>query len=185
MISYLTHNLKKRRRVLGFTVVEFLVTAAVFSVIVVGAGGIFIEVLKIQRRGIEAQKIQENIQFVLDTISKEIRVSQVVGGQDTDCITTFASSLDIIHPESGSITYGMTSGVVQRTGGGATTNLTGSDVEFSRFAFCIQYSDIDDKQARVTILAQARPLFGISDPALIFDIQTTLSSRDLTVELQN
>jgi len=185
MIRYLNHNMHRRRGMLGFTIVEFLVTAAVFSVIVVGAGGIFIEVLKIQRRGIEAQKIQENIQFVLETISKEIRVSQIAGGQDTDCVTTFSSSLDIVHPESGSITYGISDGRVQRTGGGATTNLSGSDVEFSRFAFCIQYSEIDDKQARVTILAQAKPLFGVSDPALIFDIQTTLSSRDLTIELQN
>jgi len=184
-MRYFIKNLGNKRKMLGFTVVEFLVTAAVFSVIVTGAGGIFIEVLKIQRRGIEAQKIQENIQFVLDTISKEIRVSQIVAGQNTDCATTFSDSLNIIHPESGSVTYGSLNGRIQRTGGGVTTNLSGSDVEFSRFAFCIQYSEIDNNQARVTIIAQAKPLFGVSDPALIFDIQTTLSSRDLTIELQN
>lgn len=179
------HNQNRRGAMLGFTVVEFLVTAAVFSIIVLGAGGIFVEVLKIQRRGIEAQKIQENIQFVLDTISKEIRVSQVVAGQDTDCSNNFSDSLSIIHPESGDVVYTMVKGIVKRTAGGVTTSLSGSDVEFSRFAFCIQYSDVDNKQARVTILAQAKPLFGVSDPALTFDIQTTLSSRDLTVELQN
>ena len=185
MIRYFNDNLNNRRSMLGFTVVEFLITAAIFSVIVIGAGGIFIQVLKIQRRGLEAQKIQENAQFVLETISKEIRVSQIPAGQDANCLTGFTSALNIIHPESGAITYQLTNGVVQRVAGGVTINLSGNDVEFSRLTFCIQWSDIDDKQARIGILAQVKPKFGIQDPALIFNIQTMLSSRDLTVELQN
>lgn len=173
------------RRSRGFGIVEFLVAAAVFSIIVTAAGGIFVQILKIQRRGLSAQKIQENAQFVLETIAKEIRVSQIPAGQDADCDLSFSATLDVIHPTLGSIRYQSSNGTVQRVAGGATTSLSGNDVEFTRFAFCIQGSELDDRQARVTLLTQVRPKFGAPDPALVFNLQTTLASRDLAVELQN
>ncbi len=170
----------------GFTVVEFIITAFIFSVLVIAVGTIFIQVLNIQRRGFNAQEVQENALFILESMAKEIRVSDIPTGSDYDCVLSFANSLTVTHPVNGSVTYSLAGGgVIQRTAGSSTLDISSNAVRISRLNFCIKGRGIDNQQARVGIIMRIESAGSDVKNAITFDVQTTVTSRDITTELQN
>lgn len=169
----------------GFTVVEFLMAAFVFSIIVIVVGLAFVQVLDLQRRGINAQKVQENALFVLESMAKEIRVSNVLIGQDANCTSTFRDTLTIVHPVNATVSYSLFNNVVQRTVAGDTLSMSSNEVKFSRLSFCVQGSDLDDNQARIAIVTRVENVTNRPRDNVIFDLQTTVTSRDIALELQN
>ena len=68
----------------GFSLIELLVAAAVFTFVVTSVTGLFATALNLQRRATGIQKIEENAQFALESIAREVRVSTVTSG-DTSC----------------------------------------------------------------------------------------------------
>ena len=161
----------------GFTLVETLVTVFVFSMIVVIIGGVFVSSLDLQRRALNIQLVEENSNFLLEAMAKEIRVS-TIGSLNSDCPTLPATVLDITHPVNGSIRYSLSGTTVQRTVNGAVTTISSNAVEFTRLQFCISGTGAtDQKQPRVTVLAGIRSTNAKQQAAI--DIQTTLSARFL------
>lgn len=163
----------------GFTIVEMLTSVLVFSVTMIAVGGIFVQLLAFQKRGFAAQQVQENTAYVLESIAREIRVSTF---QNQDSLGCNSTSLSIIHPVLGPITYTLAGTVVQKTTSAGTVNLNTSDVAFTRFNFCILGSSpVDNLQTRVTILTQSRS--GSGNNEVVFDSQTTITLRDVLTEL--
>ena len=176
--------MKNIRRQQGFTIVEVLVSAFVFSIIAIVVSGLFIQILALERRACASQKIQENGLFIMELMSREIRVSQIQNQDSPNCTAT---SLTIIHPVNGTITYTLNAGVLQRTavdpvtGVTTTTDLSSSTVAFSRLNFCIMGSGATDHiQARVAILASIQNKTG--KDILSTSFETTVSSRDVQTE---
>ena len=163
----------------GFGIVELLVATFVFSIMSVIVATNFVDILDLQRRGFAAQTIQEEILFTTEMMTREIRVSQVQSPDDLGCTLT---SLSIDHPKNGPTVYSVSGGVVSKTVGGNTSSITSSKVNFSRLNFCVRGSGVDDEQPRVTIIASVRPTSGED---LQFDIQTSVSSRDVREEFLN
>lgn len=164
----------------GFTIVEVVIAAFVFSIIGILVGNIFVQSSHLQRRGFSAQAIQENAQFALEMMTREIRVGAITT-VDSECSST---SLDLIHPVNGSVWYSLSGGVVVRTEGGVRTELTSTDVNVTKMVFCISGSaSNDDRPTRVTIVMNVQNRTGrdiVSVP-----IQTTVVSRDIASELIN
>src|SRR5258708_36870825 len=128
-----------------------MITAFIFSIILLAVSGIFASLLDTQRRALATQKIQENGLYIMELMSREIRVSQIQNQDSADCSLT---SLTIQHPINGIVTYALVGGVLERIASGETTNLSSSDVQFSKLNFCVLGSGPTDKQqARVTIVA--------------------------------
>jgi prepilin-type N-terminal cleavage/methylation domain-containing protein len=171
------NKIKKQER--GFTVVEVVISIFIFSIITMIVSGNFVDVLKLQKRGFSAQMIQEETLFVFEMMAREIRVSQIQSPNDLSCNTT---NLVITHPINGITNFFLSNGVVNKTVGGTTFPLTSSKVTFTRLSFCIIGSGVDNFQPRITIIASVRPS---NDYNLQFDVQTTVSSRDLREELIN
>lgn len=163
----------------GFTIIELLVTALVFSIMAIAVTGIFIQIINGERRAFAAQAIQENGQFILEMMSREIRVSKIENQESPNCTAT---SLTIVHPVNGTVTYSLTAGgVLQRTAGGVTSDLTASTVTFSRLNFCVMGSGLTDlQQPRVAILASMQNKTG--KEILTFNLETAVSSRDVQSE---
>ena len=163
----------------GFGIVEIIVATFVFSIMTTIVATNFVDVLNLQRRGFSAQVIQEEILFATEMMTREIRVSQIQSSDDLGCATT---SLTIDHPINGSTVYSVSGGIISKTVSGNTFSITSSKVNFSRLNFCIRGSGVDSEQPRVTIIASVQPTDGTD---LRFDIQTSVSSRDLREELLN
>ena len=163
----------------GSTIVELLVAALVFSFMLIIVATNFVDILKLQRRGFDAQAIQENTLFALEMMTREIRVSQIKSLDNLMCNLT---SLTISHPINGLTVYTVSGGLISKTVGGSAFSITSSKVNFSRLNFCVMGSGIDNEQPRVVIIASVRPTDGED---IQFDIQTSVSSRDLSEELIN
>ncbi|OGN33107.1 MAG: hypothetical protein A3I39_02165 [Candidatus Yanofskybacteria bacterium RIFCSPLOWO2_02_FULL_47_9b] len=165
----------------GFTIVELLVTALVFSIMMVAVSSIFIQIINDERRAFAAQAIQENGQFILELMSREIRVSKIENQDASNCNAT---TLTIIHPVNGTVMYTLTgSGILRRTASGVTTDLSTSTVTFSRLNFCIVGSGtVDGQQPRVAILASIQNKAGRE--ILTFNLETTVTSRDIQSEFE-
>lgn len=172
----------------GFTLIEITVTIMVFSIIVVLVSSIFVRAIEIERRTVWSQRVQENATLVIESMAKEIRVSAIVN-QDTPNCTTPASTLTMNHPTAcgGSpcdITYTLSGTNVLRQTVSFSSFVNSTDVQFTRLNFCITGSGINDDQSpKVTILTSIRSTKGF--PPSRVDLQTTVTSRDITTELQN
>lgn len=166
---------KRFRNNKGLSTIELLATVFVFSIIVVIVGGIVARSIHIQRRAAAAQKVQENALFILESMAKEIRVSEV-RNQNSDCTAT---SLNITHPINGEVSYMLSGGTVRRIQGSATNIVSSSDIEFTRLLFCIRGSGLSDNlPSRVTIVASLKNKTG--NEVVSADLQTTITSRVIT-----
>jgi Tfp pilus assembly protein PilV len=166
----------------GLSLIELLVTVFVFSIVGIITTGIFAEALRIERKSFGAQYIQENALAVFELMAKEIRVANIAG-PDNNCTS---NTLDLIVYDTGGnaipVTYSLNGGLIVRRYNNVDLYVSNNDVIFDRFVICIQNSALDDIPTRVTILATISNRIG---PTSSVDIQTTVTSRDVVVELQN
>ncbi|HTP56803.1 MAG TPA: prepilin-type N-terminal cleavage/methylation domain-containing protein [Candidatus Paceibacterota bacterium] len=170
----------------GFSLIELLVAAAVFTYVVASIGGLFVTAINIQRRATGVQKIEENAQFALESIAREVRVSTVTSG-DTDCNPVdpvATATLTIQHPVNGAVTYRYDRssgvGILYRN----DQAITSSDVDVASFAFCVSGSGHDGHQTRVTMPVTIQSLGGSPSTRVTVSLQTTVTSRDLTTDLK-
>jgi prepilin-type N-terminal cleavage/methylation domain-containing protein len=172
----------KRKKERGFTIVELLATIAVFSLIAMSVSLIYGQNISNQRRASAAQDIQDNALYAFELIAKEIRVSTLNSGNFAcSGAGTFGTSLSITHPVNGAVVYSLNAvtGLIERTEGGVTTNITSRDVKFSNLYFCITGAGIDNKQARVMMTSKAENVTGLNNAKLSLQIQTTVALRSL------
>lgn len=151
--------------------------ALIFSLIVVIFSSTFISSSGLQKRAFNIQQVEENASYVLESMTKEIRVSRV-SGPDTSCPSSPASSLTIDHPVNGNIIYSLSGGDIHRNVNGQDTIVSSNTVEFTRLQFCILGTAVQDgKQPRVIILASVRSKNVLQRASM--DIQTAVSQRFL------
>jgi prepilin-type N-terminal cleavage/methylation domain-containing protein len=169
-------SLKKNQQ--GFTIVEMLITVFVFSILATAVSSIFIQVINGERRALAAQQIQENGEFILESLAREIRVSKIENQDSPGCDLT---SLTITHPINGTIIYTVSNGILRRTASNIPTDISASTIEFNRLNFCVSGSGpSDDQTARVTIIASVQNKTGRD--ILTFNLQTTVTSRNVDTE---
>ena len=169
----------------GFSLIELLIAATVFTFVVAGVSQLFSSAMDIQRRATGSQKIQENALFLVESISREVRVSAVTAGA-SDC----SSSLTIKHPVNGDViyTYDRSSGVgviTREAQSGGAQPITSADVDIEQFAFCVTGAGPDGHQARVTMPMKLTALSARASARATASLQTTIVSRDLIEELTN
>lgn len=166
----------------GFTVVEVLVTSLIFSIIAMSVSAIFVQLIGLQRRALATQKIQDNSLFVLEMMSRDIRVSKIANQESPNCDRT---TLTITHPIKGSIIYRVNNGSVEKSeNGGAYLAVSTPSVNFSRMNFCVKGSAANDNQTpRVAILTTVENKTG--KEILQINLQTSVSSRDVLDEFSN
>ncbi len=173
----------------GFSLVELLVAATIFTFVVMGVSSLFAQALDLQRRATGLQKIQENALYVMESIAREVRVSSITS-LNTNCNPPDAGTrtMTIKHPVNGDVTYtfGTATGVgaISRSANGEPDQvITSSDVDFKSFAFCVSGVGVDGKQSRVTIPMTIQAVSARASGRVTTSLQTTIVSRDLSEEL--
>ncbi|MDD3151074.1 MAG: prepilin-type N-terminal cleavage/methylation domain-containing protein [Candidatus Gastranaerophilales bacterium] len=69
--------IKKLKNNRGVSLLELIVSIAIFSFLILSATQIFKMVIDGQRNAISAQNVQENIRYAMEKMSKEIRMAQI------------------------------------------------------------------------------------------------------------
>lgn len=162
-------NLRKKsaRGSAAFTLIELLVAMAVFSIIILAIGGIFTSALKSQRKVLAIQNSQENARFILEYMTKEIRMSEINSAT--------ASALNLTNSKNQNITYNFNSAskILTRTVGATAENLNSSDMEITG-GFYIYETGLSSK---VTIVMKIQNKnVGPAEQSTI-DLQSTVAAR--------
>ncbi len=191
-------NLKNNQS--GYALIEMLVAVSLFSGIMLAATGVFQSAIESQRSTISAQNIQENMKFILEVMSKEIRSARgdhsgSVCAEDTpnpgyykvfnteigDTTPAEGGALFFKNKKDKCIVYELVGTRLQITRDGAPPKFISPDeIKISDLQFFIDDDEADalhTQQPRVTISLKAKmdsikTIYQLSTP-----VQTTVSSR--------
>ncbi|MFA6995618.1 MAG: prepilin-type N-terminal cleavage/methylation domain-containing protein [Patescibacteria group bacterium] len=70
----------------GFTIIEVIVSVALFSVIILIATQIFLMVVDSQRSALATQNVQESLKYFLEVTAKEMRMAQKNNDPENICL---------------------------------------------------------------------------------------------------
>lgn len=177
----------------GFTLLEIIVAASVFSIAVATIVSFFMFGIRGQRNAVARQNLVENTRFAIEHMARQIRMAQ--RDENGTCVgvgasgSTFAvsgSSLTFLDYRTPSkcATYGLTDGkiVMRQDTEGAFLDLTSNDIFVDALEFILRGERKDDGvQPRVTIHIKAAASGGNLESAPALRLQTTISGRNLDV----
>ena len=172
----------------GTSLIEMMVTLAIFTTIVLSATGIFQMALEGQRNAIAGQNIQESMRYAFEVISKEIRMAQRA---EDDCPPPLQNldyhvyhlqgqNLQFKNYDGQCVVYGRQGTRFQITRDSDSGSITPDDIEISDIDFVIA-DDWDPgpvtQQSRVTTKIEVEASGGKQMHKSATTLQTTISSR--------
>jgi len=155
----------------GFTLIELLVAMAVFSTVVVIVSSIFVSVTGSQRKNVNNQEVIDNARFILESIGRSVRQSQVQSPNST------SSNLTLNHPIKGIFAYSLSGGQVLENG----VALSSNNVFVDRLDFTISGVGDDQIQPRVTIAISLRSSNQPAGGDSAINLQTTITPSNLDI----
>ena len=152
------------------TLIELLVAMTIFTVVILIVLGLFSTGISGQRKVIALQKVQENARFLLEFITKEIRMST---------ITAYTpSSLSIIRSDGvTTVDYTFTGQNIERSG----DPINSDDILITGSFYASGLGTGDGLQPRITIIINAQGRGSKVEENAKINLQTTLSQRTLEI----
>lgn len=153
----------------GISIIELLVALGIFAMVMSITINIFTAELKVQRKNLAYQAIQDDARYALEKMSREIRMSHIEtndGSRDQLEITAFKAG------ESQNVIYSLSSGRILRN----SDAITSQKVNISKLKFYIDNKN--QPPATVTIVITAEVEGEKSEQRAKMNLQTTLSARD-------
>lgn len=183
----------------GFTLVEMMVSVAIFAIVMTVALGALLSMSESDRKAQTLKSVINNMNFALDAMSRSIRTGQAYHCDTTqgtlsvtrDCPDNPASSLAYQPAQGGTVIYrlenssgslcGQPSGavgcIVRSTDGGVTYGaITSSEVYINALSFYVTGAQSASVQPKVTILISGVvTVSGAQDSP--FNLQTSVTQR--------
>lgn len=180
----------------SFTLIELLVTVTIFSLILGGASGVFVQALKAQRRSLATQQLLDQTSYIMEYMSRAIRMARK--DLDGSCLTTVGGKYNYeTNEERNRIRFLNYQDICQeffldgsqlkerKSTDNTATNfqdplpLTSSNLQVNLFKIGPpdSWDQDDDDQPRVTFFLE---IVGKEQSRII--IQTTISQRSLDIK---
>ncbi|MCX6731699.1 MAG: prepilin-type N-terminal cleavage/methylation domain-containing protein [Candidatus Parcubacteria bacterium] len=154
----------------GFTIIEMVVAVGVFAVVMTVSLAAFLNVSDIQKRAEALRVINDNLNFSLETMMREIRAGSNyrVGSGGT--------SLTIAGVSGGDITYRSNNGRIEKSVAGNPITLTAPEVNIIKLLFIREPQTGPQYQPRITIIINGS---AGEKKVINLNLQTTISQRKL------
>ena len=153
----------------GFTLIEFLVAMSIFIIVIIVVLSLFAMAIRGQRRVIAMQNIQENARFLLDFMTKEIRMSVISAVAD--------SSISIIRSDGQIVTYLFSGNKIERTSPSSDGPINSDEVLVNGRFFATGIGKADGLQPKITIIMNVQSVGSRIEEQVSIDLETTLSQR--------
>ncbi len=177
----------------GFTLIEILVSVAIFSTVMVIALGALLSMTESDRKAQTLKSVINNLNFSLDAMSRSMRTGinyhcDVGVGTITsprDCSVTAATSIAFFSADSQTTQYCRGNGttcsssgtaILVKKGTGAFAPLTASEVTITNLQFYVTGAESATVQPHVVILLSGQVPVSASQ-ASTFDLQTSVTQR--------
>jgi len=177
----------------GFTLVELMVSLAVFSIVMLISTGVLLIMLDVNAKGQALYSSYSNLAFALDSMTREIRTGRnyycttTTGDGDTyfsnDSVNNCASGSMIVFNKGWSnerLGYRLSNGrLEQRVASSDWFPITGDEIEVTSFALTVSDTGTGNSaQPSVNVAVTGNVYNGLSDPTS-FDISTRVVQRIL------
>jgi prepilin-type N-terminal cleavage/methylation domain-containing protein len=161
----------------GFTLVEMIVSVAIFATVVLIAVGALLSIIDANKKANSLRVVMENLNFAVESIARDIRTgSQYSCGGLGDC--SGGSSLTFTDQNGIAVAYILSNGAIVRTMSGKSIAVTSPEVVIEGMTFSVTGSATHDGvQPRVLITihgyagSQGRTQSS-------FSLQTSVSQRN-------
>lgn len=158
----------------GFTLIEFLVAIAIFSLLVSSAVFILSSTLKSQRKALALQQISDQTSYMLEYMSRTIRMAQ------PGTIKSAAGGVEFESYNGETVKFFYEDGAIKQFKSGEAINLTSEDIEVTSAYFSITGIDTGDGlQPKVTIAITITSEGSKPEEQTEIRVQTTISQRNL------
>ena len=173
----------------GFTLIELIVSIAVFSMVMLASMGAVLTVLNANRKSEALRAVMDNLSFTLDTMTRSVRFGSsyhcTASGNlssPNDC-PAGDSNLTVLDSDGNQVTFYLSSGQIMRiVNNGTAFALTSPDVNIQAMTFWVlgsaTYSQGDLLQPRVIVLIKGY-VAGANMTDSSFILETTISQRKL------
>jgi prepilin-type N-terminal cleavage/methylation domain-containing protein len=171
----------------GFTLVEMLVSVALFSVVLTVTLGSILTIADANRKARSLMSVMNNLNFAVDAITRSVKTGTNLSTPG-NCVEVDQINYDASDPISAArvpVRYCLaTSGdrgmITKQVGSGAALELTSPDVDIDYLDFSVFGNVPGEQQPRVAINMQGtvRVSTRVSSS---FSIQTTVSQRQLNL----
>lgn len=178
-VKSITHKLDR-----GFTLIELLVAVGVFSIVVGISTNMFINAIQAQRKALVVQNVADNARYVMETISREMRVARVDNNlivNPTDI--SFTSNSENRKGQIVKFFFDAAAGNVMFdddiAGGDIARQITAtSNVKVTALNFTI---DNASGQPKITVVLSAQATTPGAAANTIINLQTTISPREINL----
>jgi len=161
----------------GFTLVEMIVSVAIFSTVVLVAVGALLSIVAANRKANALRVVMENLNFAMESIARDIRTGDGYScGSGGDC--SYDDAISFNDQKGNPVSYVFSGGGIVRISGGKTLSMTSPSVVIEDVNFSVVGSSGGDSvQPRVLMTIQGYA--GTQDRTRSsFSVQTTISQRD-------
>lgn len=183
----------------GFTLIELIISIAIFSFVLTAVTGIFFLSLKAQRQAVIEKETSENVRFALEFMSRSMRFAQRYDGSlplPAGCLSNGVSfsipspgEIQFINIDNICVKFTLSANEIVYWGDvigspGVVSNLTfSSSATIDSLEFIIMGENKSDfQQPRVTIIVSASGAGSAPEAQGVkINIQTTVTSRNLDV----
>ncbi|NOY35893.1 MAG: prepilin-type N-terminal cleavage/methylation domain-containing protein [bacterium] len=175
MKKYIQKSKNNGNGATGFTLIEMMVSVSLFAVVVSVALGAFLNVNTIQKKAISLRKVNDNLNYAVETMMREIRTGT------SYCATACSSpdSFNFTDVAGGAIVYQLNNGAIERSDDGGATffSLTSPEVKVNKLLFILLKSWRSDFQPMLTIIVSGSA--GERKTKTTINLQVTVSQRAL------
>jgi len=186
----------KKNHFSGFTLIEIIVTVAVFSLIFGIASNMFVSAIKAQRKSLVSQEILSQASYAMEYMSRHLRMAKNYNIASTDCVNngnnyeiTGRNGIKFANYEDPSCCWEfyLENNALKREisncpGRQAITSLTAANLAVEEFNIFLIDSIAGDLQPRMTLFLKIRGVGEDLSEQSTIEIQTTISQRDLNDE---
>jgi len=172
-----------RRKNSGLSMVELIVAVAIFIIAITIVTSLFVSTLKGFRKNIALQNVQDNARFMMDFITKELRMSTINTTNGTSYNLSITRYDPINPPNTLTITYSFSSNNLLRTVvGGSSGPINSAEVVITG-RFYISGVGSDAYQPKVTMVLKVEDQGTNPEERAVINVQATLSQRNPILDL--
>jgi prepilin-type N-terminal cleavage/methylation domain-containing protein len=179
----------------GYTLVEVMVSAAVFSLIIGSLTGFFLSTTAIQKKSLSSQQMLDSVSYTLEYISRAVRMAKKddIGG--INCLAGDKVNFEVTRSGQGikfrnyldeCQEFYVENGAMKEARGETVSSLTPSSVEITLFRIgaITSWDQNDYEQAKVVLFLDVKGVNPRPELEPKIQIQTTISQRNLDVQYQ-
>ena len=156
----------------SFTLIEILVSIAVFVLVITAATGIFISAFQGKQRVVQLKEIEDNGRYIIDLMSREIRAGFIPDSQsgNNDSSLTIEDNYGTVNSESIIYELDIASKSLIRNG----YRITSNRVKVDDITFYVNDFFCSNRQPQITI---SMTISAANNSAIKMNFQTTVSPR--------